>query len=211
MPVGVNRAVVKGTPMSNPVEGLISGFQDLVAQMPDAVQSLIVAAAGAIPFIEEGAAGIGVVAGLNPVVAFGASVVGNLASVVLVVLLGARVRGSIVSRRSQRITVASTASTAAAVGETTDRGLDTDHPEVKAGGESMGKQKLRRWLVRFGVPGASLLAPMALPTQLTAAFLVSVGVNKGRVIVWQAIAIILWTALVTISATLALLVVTNVG
>lgn len=196
--------------MSNPIEGLISGFQDLVAQVPDVVQPLIVAVAGAIPFIEEGAAGIGVVAGLNPFVAYGASVVGNLASVVFVVLLGARVRGAIVSRRSQRIAVASTASAGASVGEATDR-PDADHPEVKASKESKGKQKLRRWLVRFGVPGASLLAPMALPTQLTAAFLVSLGVNKGLVIVWQAIAIILWTALVTVSATIALVVVSNVG
>lgn len=35
----------------NPFEGLIRGFQDLVAQVPDLVQPLIVMLAGAVPFV----------------------------------------------------------------------------------------------------------------------------------------------------------------
>ncbi|MGI5149451.1 hypothetical protein ACQEVC_24395 [Plantactinospora sp. CA-294935] len=55
--------------------------------------------------------------------------------------------------------------------------------------------------MRFGVPGASLLGPLALPTQLTAATLIASGVSKSWVILWQVIAIVLWTTLLTLAAT----------
>ena len=56
--------------MTNPVSDLVLGFQDLVAQMPDLLRPVIVALAGAVPFIEgEGAAAIGIVGGIHPVVA----------------------------------------------------------------------------------------------------------------------------------------------
>ena len=49
---------------------LVDTFQDLVAQVPDLVQPLIVAAAGAVPFIEgEGAAVIGIIGGIHPAIA----------------------------------------------------------------------------------------------------------------------------------------------
>jgi hypothetical protein len=67
--------------------------------------------------------------------------------------------------------------------------------------ESKGRTRLRRWIVKFGVPGASLIGPLALPTQLTAATLAAMGVNKGWVILWQVIAIVLWTGAVTLVAT----------
>ncbi|GGA54618.1 hypothetical protein GCM10011490_00500 [Pseudoclavibacter endophyticus] len=56
------------------------------------------------------------------------------------------------------------------------------------------------WLVRFGVPGASILAPWVLPTQLTAALFVASGVNRSWVILWQAVSIVLWTGLVAAAA-----------
>jgi hypothetical protein len=58
----------------------------------------------------------------------------------------------------------------------------------------------RRWLVEFGVPGASILAPLALPTMLTAAFFVASGVRKEWVILWQVVAIILWTGVLAAAA-----------
>jgi len=51
------------------------------------------------------------------------------------------------------------------------------------------------------VPGASLLAPLALPTQLTAAFFAASGVRKERVLRWQAIAILVWTGGIAALAT----------
>ena len=73
--------------MSNPISDLVLGFQGLVADVPDLVQPLIVALAGAVPFIEgEGAAAIGIIGGINPVVAAVAGAVGNLICVAIVVL-----------------------------------------------------------------------------------------------------------------------------
>ncbi|ROS54091.1 small multidrug efflux protein [Frigoribacterium sp. PhB24] len=72
-------------------------------------------------------------------------------------------------------------------------------PESKP--EKKGQQRLKRWLVKFGVPGASLLAPLALPTMFTAATLVGTGVSKSWVMLWQVIAIVAWTTAVTVVAT----------
>nr|WP_201470357.1 small multidrug efflux protein [Microbacterium hydrocarbonoxydans] len=187
--------------MDNPYPWL----QDFVNQVPDLLQPVLVALAAAIPYFEgEGASVLGIVAGLNPVVAAIAAIAGNFLCVLLVVLLGARIRGSIVARRA----TGSASAAAVPTGGTTTGGADgaetastvtatsTDadadaEDETTRGGK--GRTKLRRWLVRFGVPGASLLAPLALPTMLTAAFFVAAGVGKERVLFWQFIAIVLWT------------------
>jgi hypothetical protein len=199
--------------MSDPINDLVAGFQDLVGQVPDIVQPLILALAGAVPFIEgEGAAMIGVIGGVNPFVAAAAGVTGNLISVILVVLLSSRIRTAATSRRSVKagrmstaaggapngVAAAGGASSPAATGTLTAES-EADLTNVKP--ESKGKQKLKRWLVRFGVPGASLLAPLALPTHFTAATLVGSGIPKGRVIFWQAIAIVLWASVLTAIAT----------
>lgn len=116
----------------NPIEQLIRGFQDLVAQVPELVQPLVVMLAGAVPFIEgEIAAMVGVIGGINPI-------------------------------------------------------------------------EFKRWLVRFGVPGASILGPLAIPTQFTSAILVAGGTPRGWVLLWQAVAITLWTTIGTVSLWAAL-------
>jgi hypothetical protein len=215
--------------MSTPLSDLVAGFQGLVAQVPELVQPLILAAAGAIPFIEgEGGAMIGVIGGVHPLVAAVSAVVGNFLAVVLVVLLSARVRAAAVTGKARRAEASADpvpatgvsapgnsaagpdaadgsspglAGTLTATPETTT--LETTTPETAlpaAKPESKGRQKLRRWLDRFGVPGASLLAPLALPTHFTAATLIAAGVSTGRVIFWQAVAIVFWAALVTAAA-----------
>lgn len=55
--------------------------------------------------------------------------------------------------------------------------------------------------VKFGVLGGSLLAPLALPKMLTEATLVGTRVSKSWVMLWQVIAIVLWTTVVTAVAT----------
>ena len=67
--------------------------------------------------------------------------------------------------------------------------------------ESKGRQRFRRFLIRFGVPGASLLGPLALPTQFTSAMLIASGVSRRWVLLWQGIAIIIWTGVTTLVAT----------
>jgi hypothetical protein len=163
----------------NPVADLVRNFQELVAQVPDIVQPFVVALAGAVPFVEgEGATVIGVVGGLHPLVAGVAAAAGNFLCVLVVVLVGSRARAAVVDHRSHR---------AGATGGT-----------ALAEGESKRRQRLRRWLVRFGVPGASILGPLAIPTQFTSAMLVAAGVPRGRVLLWQAVAIVLWTTATTL-------------
>lgn len=54
------------------------------------------------------------------------------------------------------------------------------------------KQRLRRMMDRFGVPGVSLLGQTVLPSQITSGALVAFGANTRGVIIWQVISIILW-------------------
>lgn len=194
--------------MDNPYPWL----QDFIDQVPDLLQPVLVALAAAIPYFEgEGASVLGIIAGMNPLVAAVAAIAGNFLCVLVVVLLGARIRGHIVARRatgsasSASVPVASTtsvvgtetSSTASATSTSTDADADAEDETTRRG---KGRTKLRRWLVRFGVPGASLLAPLALPTMLTAAFFVAAGVGKERVLFWQLIAIVLWTGASALAA-----------
>lgn len=168
---------------------LIEGLQDLMSHVPLLLQPLIVALAAAIPFVEaELASVLGVWAGLNPFVAFFAAVTGNFLSVFVVVVFGVRIRAAIVARRSRRRELV----LAGASG-----GGAVPLPPEEAEPESKGRQRFRRFLVRFGVPGASILGPLALPTQFTSAMLVASGVSKGWILLWQAVAIVLWAALTT--------------
>lgn len=169
---------------------LIEGLQNLLSLVPALVQPLIVALAAAIPFVEaELASVMGVWAGLNPFVAFLAAVTGNFLSVFVVVMFGARIREAITTRRAARRELV-----AAGVGAGAGSGSpQLEEPKT----ESKGRQRFRRFLVRFGVPGASILGPLALPTQFTSAMLVAAGVSKGWILLWQAVAIILWTGFTT--------------
>ena len=162
---------------ANPIVDLIATFQAVVGQVPELARPVVVAAAAAVPFVEgEVAAVIGVFGGLHPVVAGLAAAAGNFVCVVLVVLISARARSAIVGR-----------------------GV----PAATGKPQSKGRARFHRWFVRFGVPGASLLGPLAIPTQITAATLVTSGVPTRRVLIWQGAAIVLWTALATSSVTAA--------
>lgn len=178
---------------------IIEFLQDLMSQVPTLVQPLIVAAAAAIPFLEaELASVLGVWAGLNPFIAAGAAMAGNFASVFVVVFFGARIRAAIIARRARRAELV------------TAGGLErSGEPVVESKPESKGVRRFKEFLVRFGVPGASILGPLAIPTQFTSAFLVSTGVSKGWVLLWQGVAIFLWTTLTTLIATGVLALITG--
>jgi hypothetical protein len=172
---------------------LISRFQELVAQVPEILQPLIVALAGAVPFIEgEGAAAIGIVGGLHPAVAIAAGAIGNFLCVAVLVIASSGARSAIVSRRREAVAsregvLVGGASTPAVTG------LDTD---AKPGKKSARKEKFQRALDRYGVPGVSLLGPLLLPTQFTATMLAGAGVSKARVLFWQGLAILGWSTLI---------------
>jgi hypothetical protein len=158
----------------NPFETLVQNFRDLVAEVPEVIQPFVVMLAGAVPFIEgEGASPIGVLGGIHPVVAGIAAASGNFLCVLIIVLISSRARTAAVAH-----------------------GHRSDQPAEQRP-ESKGRQRFRRYLVRFGVPGASLLGPLAVPTQFTAAMLIASGTSRSWVLLWQAIAIVLWTTLTT--------------
>ncbi|GAB2467297.1 putative membrane protein [Conyzicola lurida] len=173
---------------------LIATFQDLVAQVPEFVQPLIVALAGAVPFVEgEGATTIGIIGGLNPVVAVVSAAIGNFLSVLVLVLLSSGARSAIVNRRSVRETVPATGGTRLVSADESLRAMEDDY--AVSDRKAARKAKFQRALDRYGVPGVSLLGPLLLPTQFTSTMLVGVGVHKARVLFWQAIAIVLWSTL----------------
>jgi hypothetical protein len=184
----------------NPVEQLVNSFQDLVGQVPWIIQPVIVMLAGAIPFIEgEVASLIGVVAGLNPIVAGVAAAAGNFLCVLLVVLLTSRARAAVVNHR--KVHIVANVGLAGVPESAADTALQKSPP---AKPESKGHKRFKKMLDRFGVPGASLLGPLAIPTQFMSAMLVAGGTPRARVLLWQAVSIVLWTTVATVSTWLAL-------
>ncbi len=181
-----------------PLQELVIRFQELVAQVPELFQPFIVMLAAAVPFLEgDAGAVIGVVGGLSPVVAGVAAATGNFLSVALVVAFTARARTAVVDRTRVRATVGGPATP------------DVHAVAGFAGPEpaqplSKGRQRVLTWLNRFGVPGASILGPLAIPTQFTAAVLVAGGSPRRWVLLWQAVAIALWTTVITVGLHLAL-------
>ena len=195
---------------------IIEFFQGLAAQVPDLLQPFIIAAAGAIPFIEgEISSIIGVWAGMNPVLAGIAGAIGNFICVTVIVLLGARARRAVVNRQSEKRELAAVGAGGYAdpsTGGTLPDGLELsditaghaateDHLGECGKPESKGRVKFKKFLTRFGVPGASLLGPLAIPTQITSTILVGAGVKTSWILLWQGIAIIAWTTLTTLIAT----------
>jgi uncharacterized membrane protein len=171
------------------VMNLVEIFQELVAQVPGLVQPLIVAAAGAVPFIEgEGAAAIGIIGGIHPAIAAVAGIVGNFVCVAVLVLLTARTRSAVMTRTRERRLVAA-------------GGAEITEPAAPADGDdgrrAARKVKFQRALERYGVPGVSLLGPLLLPTQFTATMLAGTGIRPARILFWQGLAIVAWTTLLT--------------
>ena len=181
-----------------PLQELIVRFQELVAQVPEFFQPFIVMLAAAVPFVEgELGAMVGLVGGLNPVVAGVAAATGNFLSVALVVAFSARARTAVVERARVKATVGGPA--------TPDvHAVDGFAEPEPAQPLSKGRQRVLTWLNRFGVPGASILGPLAIPTQFTAAILVAGGSPRRWVLLWQAVAVALWTTVTTVSVWLAL-------
>lgn len=167
---------------------LVETLQNLLGQVPELLQPLIVALAGAIPFIEgEGGAAIGILGGLPPVVAAIAAMVGNFVTVAVLVLLSTGARNAVVSRRRAKVQ----ARDAVLVGGSSGSAPAEPESERKAA----RRAKFQRAYERYGVPGVSMLGPLLLPTHFTATMLAASGVGKTRILIWQAIAIIAWTTL----------------
>ena len=188
----------------NVIQELVVNFQELAAQVPELVRPLVVALAAAIPFLEgEMGAMVGIVGGLHPVVAGVAAAAGNFLSVLVVVLVTSRAGSAVTGRRAR----AAARVGAGPMGYGDDALVMRSAPAQPV---SAGRQRFNTWLVRFGVPGASILGPLAIPTQVTSAILVGGGTSRRWVLLWQAVAIALWTTVTTVSVWAALTYVVQV-
>ena len=181
----------------NPIENLVVGFQDLIAQVPEFLQPVIVLLAALIPFIEgEGGSAIGVIGGINPIVAGLTAATGNFLAVLVVVLVSSRARSAVVNRRTAQVTpVAAGGVPSGSATDTLTVAEPVSDVPANTKPESKGRQRFKKWLVRFGVPGASLLGPLAIPTHFTSAMLIASGTSPRWVLLWQAVAIVVWTTL----------------
>ena len=192
----------------NLIGQLISTFQELVGQVPEVVQPLVVMLAGIVPAIEGDIASvIGILGGLNPIVAGIAGAAGNFLAVLLTVFLTSRARAAVVNRRALVGATATAGPSLPVSGESAaaPEEVSLGRPESKS--RQKGRQRLNKWFVRFGVPGASVLGALVLPTQVTSAILVGGGSPRAWVLLWQAVSIALWTTTASVSAWLALMVV----
>ena len=143
----------------------IAGLQNWTQDMPPALQWLGVILVSAIPFVESFfGAPIGILAGMHPALAIIAAVVGNMLSLILVVYVAHWVRTAVLHKRPKSV-----------------------DPE-----KSAKREKVRRIFDRFGVPGVSILGPLALPSQFTAPMMVSFGASRHAVMAWMLVSVILW-------------------
>lgn len=176
---------------------LIDTLQDFVGQVPDVVQPLIVAVAGAIPFIEgEGGVAIGIIGGIPPVVAAIAAMAGNFLVVAALVLLSSGARDAVVTRRREKVLARDGVLVG---GEPAPGSAPAGRPDDSR--KAARKAKFQNAYERYGVPGVSLLGPLLLPTHFTATMLAASGIGKARILIWQAVAIIGWTTLTALIIT----------
>lgn len=169
------------------ITALIENLQSFTDGLPAAAQWAGVAVAAAVPFVESyfGSA-IGVLAGIWIPLAVVAAIVGNGASMLAFVYAAHGGRRAVVRHRDARRESSGTgrkATTATA---------------------SPRRQRVVRAMDRFGVPGVSLLGQTILPSQLTAAAMVSAGADRDRVVFWQLISITLWACVFAVLASLGL-------
>lgn len=153
---------------------MLDTLQQFTESLPEFLQWLGVALAGAIPFVESyfGSA-LGVLAGVNPVVAVLAASAGNFITVFLVVVLAHSARARVTQGRAPK-------------------------PVTPK------RERLRRAFDKWGVPGVCLVGPTILASQITSAALISFGAPRQQVLVWQAVSILAWGIAFGVVATLGL-------
>ncbi|GMA37245.1 hypothetical protein [Demequina litorisediminis] len=147
---------------------LILNLTDFVAGLSPWLQAFGVALISLIPFVESYLGTfIGVLVGMNPWLALVAAVIGNTICTFALIAAASRTRRAVIARRQD--------------------------PEAAA--PSKRRQRIAGYLERFGVPGVSLLGPLALPSQFTAPTMVALGASARSVYFWMGISIVAWGVL----------------
>ena len=154
--------------------GIHTTLSDLVAGLDPVLQFLAIMAIGLVPFLES----------------YVGALVGTVTGVPVVLATGAAVLRNLVA-----VVVAVVAGGAARRRWRANR---TERPV------SARRQKVVERVDRFGVPVASLLAPLVLAISLTAFIMVTAGLDRRQVLVWQSVAVVAWGALFALIGTGAL-------
>nr|WP_028464015.1 hypothetical protein [Nesterenkonia alba] len=151
------------------MEGTFLGdLQAWVDGLPEALQWLGIIALSAIPFLESYTGGLlGVLIGMPFWAALASAVAGNTISVAVLVYGAHGIRSAVLKRQE---------------------------PKEYSPRQQARRDKAKRLLDKFGVPGVSILGPFALPSQFTAPLMVSFGASRHWVMLWMFISIILWGA-----------------
>lgn len=124
---------------------------------------------GAVPWLEAVTViPAGILLGLPPVAVVVTAIVGNLATVAVASFAGEHVRTRLLARRRRR------------------RSRDD---------EARGPTRSERVMARFGMPGLTILGPLGLGTQLSAAVAVSLGVSGRRAFLWVGASTVGWSVL----------------
>ncbi len=181
---------------------LMGTAREFVMGLPETLQGVGVFLVSFIPFVEgEGAAIIGVIAGISPWLAIPVGVLGNLLVVALLVYAAHGARGAVLNRRAaRREQVPAMAGTPGGQGRFTDNlgrgGHGQPNDDARAGmTEPASRSLLRERFERWGVPGLSLIGPWVfVPGHVAAPAMVSFGACRHYVMVWQVVAIVLYTA-----------------
>ncbi|GAB3114285.1 hypothetical protein GCM10027160_19800 [Streptomyces calidiresistens] len=145
---------------------------------------------GALPWLEAIIViPAGIVAGLNPVAVTVAGLAGNLLTVALTAWYGERLRRWWLERRARR-----------AVHAATGEGESPAVPAPVSERAAARRERIRRILNRWGMPGLAVLGPLGIGTQLSAAVAVSMGVTARRATVWVGGATLAWGVLAAVLA-----------
>ena len=143
----------------------------------------------AIPFVESYTGSfLGVLVGINPGLAVAAAVVGNTISTFALIALAGGARSAVARGRGRRGEQPGTLDESASNGSSANEAA----PNSK---KARRNAKIAKYFDRFGVPGVSLLGPLALPSQFTAPAMVGLGASKRSVYVWMFISIVAWGVL----------------
>ncbi|XID95885.1 small multi-drug export protein [Paenibacillaceae bacterium WGS1546] len=143
-------------------------FTNFIEQAKDAniaLQFLSIFVVGAIPFLEGYvAAPLGVAFGFPAALTIVAAILGNWLSVTAVILAGDRLQRRMQRRRQQR----------------------KSQP-----GKRM--QRAKELFGKYGVPGVALIGPALFGNHIGAFISIAAGANRGYVLLWQTISIVVWT------------------
>lgn len=159
-------AEVDPTEVLLPEDSFIGQMRGWTDELPEALQWLGIIAISAIPFVEVFfGAFIGVVIGMPLWMALIAAIIGNMLSLAVLVYGAHWIRSTVLKRKK---------------------------PKELSDSQRKRRAKAQRLFDKFGIPGVSLLGPLALPSQFTAPLMVSFGANRNLVMIWMLVSVAVW-------------------